>query len=431
MLQKMRKKAFWISDRLKGSSVKEHYEDISQFLGHSNQLQRAKDTQNKLKSLIKHAINTSAYYSGMGSDAAITDFPVIDKIKIRDEFDAFLSSSYSEKECAAAVTSGSTGTPFKVYHNQDKKNRNTADTLYFANKAGYKLGHRLYYLKIWNEINKKSWYSSFFQNLVPVDVMDQSTSFFETFIDNLNQDKSDKSFLGYASAFEEICKYLDQKNIEKVSSNVKSIIAMSESLNGYTKVSMKKYFDCEVVSRYSNVENGILAQQEKGEDEAFYLNTASYYFELLELGSKRPVSQGEPGRIVVTDLYNYAMPMIRYDTGDVGILSENHSGQMVLKKVEGRRMDMIYDTSGKLVSSFVITNNMWKYNEIIQYQFIQESQDNYRFIINTNGKFEREKELINEFSDYFGLGAKIQIEYVSEIPLLSSGKRKKVVNNWK
>jgi phenylacetate-CoA ligase len=431
MMQKLRRKAFWVSDRIKGSSVKKHYEEISQSLENSNKQQRIQDSENKLETLLNHAITTTGFYSELDKDSVLNDFPVVDKTQIKDQFESFLSSSYSVHECISAVTSGSTGTPFKVYHNRDKKNRNTADTLYFANKAGYELGQRLYYFKIWNEINKKSWYADYFQNLVAVDVMDQSDQFFERFIKELNKDASDKSFLGYASAYEAMCKYLDQKGVEKVSSNVKSIIAMSEALNSYTKTTMEKYFGCQVVSRYSNVENGILAQQKKGNDEIFSLNTASYYFEVLELGSKQPVLLGEPGRIVITDLYNYAMPMIRYDTGDIGVLDENELGKMVLKKVEGRRMDMIFDTNGKLVSSFVITNNMWKYEEIKQYQFIQESKNSYCFKINSNDKFNRESELIHEFSGYFGPDAKIQVEYVNEIPLLSSGKRKKVLNNWK
>ncbi len=431
MMQKLRRKAFWISDRLKGSSVKKHYEEISQSLGKNNKQQTSQSSENKIRTLLDHAITTTDFYSELDKDSVLNDFLVVDKTQIKNQFEAFVSSSYSLHECIPAVTSGSTGTPFKVYHNRDKKNRNTADTLYFANKAGYELGQRLYYFKIWNEINKKSWYADYFQNLVAVDVMDQSDQFFGRLIDEINRDESEKSFLGYASAYEAMCKYLDHEGVKKITSNVKSIIAMSEALNSYTKTSMEKYFGCQVVSRYSNVENGILAQQEKGEDETFSLNTASYYFEVLEIGGNRPVPSGEPGRIVITDLYNYAMPMIRYDTGDIGILDKNELGEIVLKKVEGRRMDMIFDTNGKLVSSFVITNNMWKYEKIKQYQFVQESKNSYCFKINSNDKFHRENELIHEFSGYFGSNAKIRVEYVNEIPLLSSGKRKKVVNNWK
>ena len=73
---------------------------------------------------------------------------------------------------------------------------------------------------------------------------------------------------------------------------------------------------------------------------------------------------------------------------------------------------------------------MWKYKEIKQYQFIQTSIHNYTFILNTNSPFLREGELIQEFTGYFGKDAVIKIEYVNEIPLLDSGKRRKVINTF-
>ena len=52
----------------------------------------------------------------------------------------------------------------------------------------------------------------------------------------------------------------------------------------------------------------------------------------------------------------------------------------------------------------------------------------YLFKLNLNAEFKREKDLINEFKNYFGEDAIIAVEYVNEIPLLNSGKRKKVMN---
>ena len=140
---------------------------------------------------------------------------------------------------------------------------------------------------------------------------------------------------------------------------------------------------------------------------------------------------GRSGRIVVTDLYNEAMPLIRYDTGDIGLLNEhlvNGKPTPMLEKIEGRKMDMVFDSNGHLVSSFTITNGMWKYTELTQYQFIQTSKTSYLFKLNIDTPFTRATELITDFKEIFGLDALIEIEYVDEIPLLNSGKRKKVMN---
>jgi phenylacetate-CoA ligase len=71
---------------------------------------------------------------------------------------------------------------------------------------------------------------------------------------------------------------------------------------------------------------------------------------------------------------------------------------------------------------------MWKYTEIEQYQFVQKDVRKYVFKVCVPGIFNREQELISEFKSYVGDDADFTIEYVNEIPLLQSGKRKKVVN---
>jgi phenylacetate-CoA ligase len=178
----------------------------------------------------------------------------------------------------------------------------------------------------------------------------------------------------------------------------------------------------------------MLAQQTTDSEGAFLANFASYYIEILDLKKDIPVQNGKMGRIVVTDLFNRAMPLIRYDTGDLGVfekLIKNGKTQYFLKKVEGRKMDAIYNINGELISSFSVTNSMWKYTQLKQYQFIQIGHKDYEFRLNSEGDFLLEEELINEFKGYLGSDARIGISYVNEIPLLSSGKRKKVLNKMK
>ena len=55
----------------------------------------------------------------------------------------------------------------------------------------------------------------------------------------------------------------------------------------------------------------------------FIINNASYHIKFLKLDSDENADIGELSRIVVTDLFNYATPMIRHDTGDLAIV-EGH-----------------------------------------------------------------------------------------------------------
>ncbi len=125
--------------------------------------------------------------------------------------------------------------------------------------------------------------------------------------------------------------------------------------------------------------------------------------------------------------------MIRYDTGDIGSLERDvhHPHRLYLSKVEGRKLDMLYDTKGNIVSSYIMYKNMWQYTDIKQYQLIQEEEKAYRFKINADASFNREAQLVAEFKAYLGSDAHFMVEYVDEIPLLDSGKRRKLVNIYK
>ena len=108
------------------------------------------------------------------------------------------------------------------------------------------------------------------------------------------------------------------------------------------------------------------------------------------------------------------------------------NGGKVLVHVGGRRVDAIWNTRGEMISPYVINNTMVGYYELKQYQFIQENATHYTLRLNTKGKpLSKEAELINRIKEYVGQDAVIQLEYVSEIPLLSSGKRKQVVCHYK
>lgn len=431
VLENLRNTALWAADALKGRRLRRHYDEITILLESTDERTVNVKINRSLDSLLEHSVITVPFYNSFNG-SKLEAYPVVNKSVIRASADSFLSSSYNGEELYQAITSGSTGTPFKIFQDRNKKLRNYADTLYFAGLAGYRTGHRLVYLKIWVKEKMKNILAYRLQNIVPVDVIRFNEREVEALINRMEKDRSTFGLLGYSSALELICRYLDRTGHGPVKAEVKSIIAISETLNDNTRESLEKYFGVPAVSRYSNLENGIIAQQIPGQGSRYLVNSASYHVEILKMDSDEPAAEGEPGRIVVTDLFNYAMPMIRYDTGDIGSMvhDENFPWRKYLNHVEGRRLDLLYDTGGNLVSSYIVYKNMWQYTEIEQYQLIQEDKKRYTIKINCREPFTREQKLIEEFKSYLGQDADFRIEYVTEIPLLSSGKRKKIVNNY-
>ncbi len=429
--EKIRHLFYWFLDFLKGGKVKKHYNDIKFILENYNTTKSKSKRDNYLLDILNHAAKTVPYYKKYSHFSSIEDFPVISKAMIRD-MKNFISQAYVSKKSFEISTSGSTGTPFTVLQDKNKRIRNTADTIYFGEKAGYKLGYKLYYIRLWGGTLRKSKLMSFFQNVETV----KSNGLGERAIDNLiveiKKGVSNKAIIGYASSLRDICFYLNTKDTNPLGVKMKSVIANSEALGYSTRLSLKKYFGIDPISRYSNMENGILSQQILGKGTNFLINWASFFIEILEIDRDIPVKHGEIGRVVVTDLFNYYMPMIRYDTGDLAIIDidkNNFDSIPVFYKVEGRRMDTIYNTNGEPVTYAVY--DLEYFPEVKQFQLIQEAQKTYLIKLSIDKDFEEEDKLRNVFHKSLGEDAIIKIEYVDEIPILSSGKRKLTISKLK
>ncbi len=430
-LNYFRNKAFWVLDTLKGSSIKNQLEEVNLIFENPTSEKALQLRANYLNDLLEHATHTTPFYKEFAGVTNIEDFPVIRKTVIQDNFEAFQSSTFIDKKNYKVSTSGSTGVPFFLFQNKRKRHRNTADVLYFSKLNDFILGNRLYELEVWREHNKKGAFKSWLQNVKQFDISKLTDERIQEFIELLKASKQPKNMLGFASAYELICQYLDRTDVQLGDLNIRSIIANSEYLNAYTKTTMSKHFNAPVLSRYSSEEIGIVAHQTLQFPDQFKINHASYYVELLDLEQDVPVKEGEFGRIVVTDFFNHAMPIIRYDTGDIAKMIKDENGVINFEKIEGRKMDLIYDTKGQIISSFVVYTKFYEYYRLLkQYQFIQKGEKDYQVKLNLHNGFPHEQELIDSIKNDFGNDANVEIEYVDEIPTLPSGKRKKVVNNF-
>ena len=432
ILSSFRKYLFWTIDFFRSESVRKHYQDISKIIEDPFSPEAINRKRTLLEKILNHSVKTVPFYSILNFEE-LKDFPVVNKKIIQNSFEEFKSHKFLNSELFKVSTSGSTGVPFFLFQNIRKRRRNTADVLYFSNAANYKFGEKLYYLEAWRHANMNSPIKSWAKNLIYVDISHFDDNKIEQFLKKLEKSFVSKNIIGLPSSFECICKYLDKTDTGSQNNfNVNSIIAVSEYVNSYVKIAMKKYFGATVISRYSNEEMGVIAQQSlNGESEEFKINDASYFVEILKIDSDEKADENEIGRIVITDLFNYSMPLIRYDTGDISTFKEFSNGEQRLDTIEGRKMDFLYATNGELISPHLIHVILYDYFHLIkQYQFIQETENSYTIKLNVYDSFAFEEQLILDVKKEFGDDSVITIEYVDEIPPLSSGKRKKVINNY-
>jgi len=246
--------------------------------------------------------------------------------------------------------------------------------------------------------------------------------FFDLFCDTILVEEGERPVV-------ELAKYIKRTGIPHEGFSMKSILTGGEGLSDEDRHLLESVFGCTVYRRYSDMEMGILGQ-DTGGGSAYVLNWGSYYFECLKMDSDKPAESGEVGRIVVTDLFNYAFPMIRYDTGDIGVMEYGNTGEFPqLKEIYGRVRDCVYTVDGTLLSPAKISVMMWGIEGIKQWQFIQEDKNLYTLKLNSERPV-LQQEYIEKFRSILGNKAQIQIELVDEIPIMASNKRRAVICNY-
>lgn len=435
LMNYLRKKAFWTLDKLRGQQIKRGYRSIKKIDLMDSSDPYIKKYQNKVWLELKnHACNTTEFYKEF-RDKNFIEFPVISKNDIKENQGKFMSRKFSQDDLIQMSTSGSTGTPFVCYQDVNKKKRVNAEIIYYSEKVGYEVGKNLSYIRTVVKQNKKSEFRQFLQNQTLLQCEKLNDEGIRELIRKLEEVSKNGSItlLAYASTYTTIKDYAKRNGIKSFANcHIGGVISGSEMLYDSTREAIKKLFKTEVISRYSNEENGVIGQDE-GINNNFTVNEADYLVEILDDDGQR-VPDGTLGRIVVTDFFNYAMPMIRYDTGDMGAIVTklvNGREKKVICNFSGRKVDLIYDTSSNALSPHVITNAMWSFPDIKQFQFIQKGKNNYLLKLNLDGNFQRSAEIIETLKNILGDKACIDIEKVEEIPVLASGKRRYIVNEWR
>ena len=418
----------WLSlESLKSDSVAKHLSQIEKLMSDDEYYKKHLNTQ--LQRLLSYSTEHVNYYHSFKNEGTyrLEDFPVINKNMLMTNTSDFQSDQFNQNQLHEMSTSGSTGRPFKITQNAEKRRRVLAEILYFSGLLGYKPGKKFVYLRNLEPGFSKSKFKKFLQNEDVIFTRKYDNATLEKIVSQLNSLENHTTMLGYASTLQVIASYLEANNMKL--HNFSGIISGAEALTLKTRKLVAQQFGCPVVSRYSNQEMGILAQDNQPDE--FLLNRASYIFEILSMNDNTPVKDGEMGRIVITDLYNLATPLIRYDTGDLGIMKKDANGRPYFAKVCGRKLDLLYTTKNEPISFFALDHLFETNYDIEQYQIIQNSR--YDFTLNLllkKGKTIDESECKVGMQSVLGKDCNITVNYLDTVPITASGKFRYVICNY-
>ena len=187
----------------------------------------------------------------------------------------------------------------------------------------------------------------------------------------------------------------------------------------------REVFGVGVSDLYSAVDAGYLGTQ-CPDHEHHHVPAEMVHLEVLD-GAGRPCGPGEMGRVVVTPLHNFAMPLLRYEIGDIAEVGPPCScgrGLPVLARVLGKTRDVIVLPSGERRFAFMGTKGIAKFPTLQQIQVVQKTVHDLEVRLVTRGPFgaENEAKLTAVLREALGDHFAIVYTYHGDIPRSASGK---------
>lgn len=390
----------------------------------------------KKQEIVAYHLKHTPFYKSLAKSINPEDWntvPIMTKRNLQQPLNERLSEGFSTNNVYINKTSGSSGDPFIFA--KDKfchaltwaiiKDRFGWFNLDFnASKQA-----RFYGIPL----DKKGYYKERLKdalsNRFRFSVFDLSDAAFENLLKKFSSTSFDY-INGYTSAIVQFAKFLERKNIvlNSICPSLKACVVTSEMLFDDDKTLMETRFRIPVINEYGASELDLIAfQNPKGE---WQINSETLFVEILDKNDNI-LPLGEEGRVVITSLYNKAHPFIRYDIGDIGMLSKQSTAKKpVLETLIGRTNDIAILPNGKRAAGltfYYITKSIIENDgNVKEFVIEQHKKDTFKIIYVSSEELSEEKKLIisNEMERYLEKGLQIIFERQNQLQRSKSGKLK-------
>jgi phenylacetate-CoA ligase len=390
----------------------------------------------KKQDIVTYHLQHTPYYKLLGESINPQDWnsiPIMTKRDLQRPLKERLSSGYSSKNVYINKTSGSSGDPFIFA--KDKFSHALTWAI-IKNRFGWfgldfntSKQARFYGIPL----DKKGYYKERLKdalsNRFRFSVFDLSDSAFEKNLDKFSSTQFDY-INGYTSPIVQFAKFLERKNIilNSICPTLKACVVTSEMLFDDDKKLMESQFGVPVVNEYGASELDLIAFQNiEGE---WQVNSETLFVEILD-ENNNILPFGEEGRVVITSLYNKAHPFIRYDIGDIGVLSKQSTFKKpILEKLIGRTNDIAVLPSGKVAAGltfYYITKSIIEDDgNVKEFVIEQLKKDTFKIIyVSSDELSEKKKTLIsNEMERYLENGLHIIFDRKNKLQRSKNGKLK-------
>jgi phenylacetate-CoA ligase len=404
----------------------------------------------RLRRLLAHCCENVPFYKeqfrrvGMSpfdirSENHIDRLPIVTKRTLREDYDRFFATDHSRR-FDTWVSSGSTGEPFPFRLDKRSIAANTFAALargrrWWGMDFGVREG------MIWSGIRdvsgtrsgafsalrrRLSWR---LKNIIVINVYDLNSDAIQ---------RAYKRFLDFqpvliraiSSGLFRFCEGLENQGLDGQKLGVRGAIYTGESLPPAQRALVERVLGCKAISEYGCTELGVIAFE--CPNGGMHISHENLFVEYLADG--RRAMPGEPAELIVTNLNDYAAPLVRYAVGDVVVPTDRACpcgrSLPLISSVAGRTHDTIMTPEGAPIHGLYFTHIFDRLPNVHQFRIIQEKLDRIRIELKSaNGMPESDRRFIRgSVGRIMGEGVAIEVEQVAELPLSPGGKVQWIVS---
>lgn len=394
----------------------------------------------KFKETIAFAYKNTKFYKqvldNLGADPEeintykdIEKLPVIDKETVRNHFNDFLAVNYPNKKTFFVTTGGTSGSPMKYIQSKNVYAKEIAFIHNFFLKNGAYPDIKKASFKGINEdlidsSEKQFWYDNPVNNEIVFSAGYINANTIEIYIRKLNELKVQYLY-GFTSSMLFLIYNMKKKNVF-LDYPLKGIYLVSESFSQKDIDVIKDFFKCTVASYYGHSERLVFATSSKSKPFNYQVDRRYGLFELINKNKSIITVNNYHGEIVGTSFDNYAMPLIRYKTGDFTEYVDYPNRTISLIQ-SPRNQEYIDCKDGSKIAfpSLILPSEMYKLN-ILKYQLIQVSLENCVLLIIPGENFHSDNIQIlrKSIDSRIGLILNCDIKIVDQLRTTKRGKHK-------
>ncbi|HOP08136.1 MAG TPA: phenylacetate--CoA ligase family protein [candidate division Zixibacteria bacterium] len=352
----------------------------------------------------------------------IKKLPILTKQDIRENIDRMISERFRGERLIPKKTGGSTGVPLKLFWSVAATTAKKAATMRHDAWTGYRLGEKLAILwgaeaedatlrfKIYNKLTSRR---------IALDTLQMDETTTMAFINRLRKFGA-KFLFGHAHSLYIFALFVKEHGLTDLPTE--SILSTAEVLTENERAEIERVLQAPLFDRYGCEELSIVASECEAH-EGMHLHAEGLWVET------DGADETTPADLIITDLTNEAMPLIRYRLEDMATVLKGDCpcGRTLprLGKLYGRHTDFLYTPDGRMLSGISIMVNLAiEIPGIWQVQVVQDKLDHLLFRIVKTDKFGEYslKQLAEAVPQFFGRGMTYDVEYVPELSRTPRGK---------